>query len=87
MESVLTIKCRVTIPKTIRDHMNLKPGGQIKFFVHPDGTVIILPKIPTSALRGMVSSRRRLHASPATLDKMHQAAATCAARGLKRGKS
>lgn len=83
MESALTIKGQATIPKVIREHLRLKPGDRVKFFVHPDGSVVILPKIPTSALRGIVSSRRRC---PATIDEMHQAVAAGAARNIKRGK-
>ena len=49
MESALSIKGQATIPKTIREHLQLKPGDRVKFFVHPDGSVVILPKLPTSA--------------------------------------
>jgi antitoxin PrlF len=83
MESALSIKGQATIPKTIREHLQLKPGDRVKFFVHPDGSVVILPKLPTSALRGIVSSRRR---RPATLDEMREAVAAGASRGIKRGK-
>jgi hypothetical protein len=31
----------------------------VKFFVHPDGIVAILPKIPTPKLKGIVRARRR----------------------------
>jgi antitoxin PrlF len=54
MESALSIKGQATIPKAIRDHLRLAPGDRVKFFVHPDGSVVILPKIPTSALKGML---------------------------------
>lgn len=57
MESALTIKGQATIPKAIRKHLHLEPGDQIKFFVHPDGSVVILPKVPTSTLKGMVHSK------------------------------
>ncbi|MGO9317519.1 MAG: AbrB/MazE/SpoVT family DNA-binding domain-containing protein [Terracidiphilus sp.] len=83
MESALSIKGQATIPKTIREFLHLKPGDRVKFFLHPDGSVVILPKLPTSALRGMVSSRR---SRPATLDEMDQAVAAGAARGIQRGK-
>ena len=54
MESALSIKGQATIPKAIRDHLGLAPGDRVKFFVHPDGSVVILPKISTSALKGML---------------------------------
>ncbi len=83
MESALTIKGQATIPKAVREHLRLKPGDRVKFFVHPDGSVVILPKLSTSALRGIVSSRRR---RPATIDEMDRAAAAGGIRGFRRGK-
>lgn len=58
MESALTIKGQATIPKPIREHLHLVPGDRLKFFIHPDGSVVILPKIRTTALKGMVRGRR-----------------------------
>jgi AbrB family looped-hinge helix DNA binding protein len=49
MESALTIKGQATPPNVIRDCLHLEPGDRIKFFVHPDGSVVILPKIPRTA--------------------------------------
>ena len=69
MESALSIKGQATIPKAIRDHLRLEAGDRIKFFVHPDGTVVILPKIPTSALKGMVARRKRGRASLEDMDR------------------
>jgi len=59
MESAITVKGQATIPKAIREHLRVKPGDRVKFFVHPDGTVVLLPKLPASALRGMVKAKRR----------------------------
>ena len=59
MESAITVKGQATIPKAIRQHLSLSPGDRVKFFVHPDGTVVLLPKLPPSALRGVVRTRRR----------------------------
>ena len=69
MESALTSKGQATIPKAIREHLGLKPGDRVKFFVNPDGSVAILPKIPVSALRGIVKSRWR----PVTIKEMEDA--------------
>lgn len=35
MESAITVKGQATIPKAIREHLALKPGDRVKFFVHP----------------------------------------------------
>lgn len=72
MESAITIKGQATIPKAIREHLRLKPGDRVKFFVHPDGTVVLLPKLPASALRGMIGSRRK---KPVTVKQMNEAIA------------
>ena len=75
MESALTSKGQATIPKAIREHLQLKPGDRVKFFVHPDGTVVLLPKLPPSALRGIVKPLQR----PVSVAEMDEAAATGAA--------
>ena len=58
MESAITSKGQATIPKAIRDHLQLKPGDRVKFFIHPNGTVVLLPKRPVSILRGIAEARR-----------------------------
>jgi antitoxin PrlF len=75
MESTITAKGQATIPKAIRDHLKLKPGDRVKFFIHPDGTVVILPKLPASALRGLLKPRR----PAATIEEMNDAIADAAA--------
>jgi AbrB family looped-hinge helix DNA binding protein len=79
MESAITVKGQATIPKMIRDHLRLKPGDRVKFFIHPDGTVVLLPKRPASDLRGMVKSRRRV-----TIEEMNEAIASQAVGRFRR---
>jgi antitoxin PrlF len=81
MESAITVKGQATIPKAIREHLRLKPGDRVKFFIHPDGSVVLLPKLPASALRGMLKPRRR----GVTVDEMTEAAAA-GASGVARSK-
>jgi antitoxin PrlF len=76
MESALTVKGQATIPKAIREHLHLKPGDRVKFFLHPDGSVVLLPKLPAAALRGLVKSSR---SRPVTTAEMTEAAAEGAA--------
>jgi antitoxin PrlF len=80
MESAITVKGQATIPKAIRKHLRLKPGDRVKFFVHPDGTVVLLPKLPASALRGIIAAHRR---RPVTVAQMAKAAAAAGA-GIRR---
>ncbi|HLJ26916.1 MAG TPA: AbrB/MazE/SpoVT family DNA-binding domain-containing protein [Candidatus Angelobacter sp.] len=83
MESAITVKGQATIPKEIREHLGLKPGDRLKFFYHPDGSVVLLPKVSARTLRGMVRSRRR---RPVTIDEMTKAAAQGASGSAPRAK-
>jgi antitoxin PrlF len=70
MESAITTKGQATIPKPIRDYLGLKPGDRIKFFLHPNGSVVLLPKLPAATLRGIVKPRQ----PPVTIEEMEEAA-------------
>jgi antitoxin PrlF len=74
MESTITAKGQTTIPKAVREHLKLKPGQRVKYFIHPDGTVVLLPTLPVSALRGLL----RWNGPPATLEEMDDAIAAAA---------
>ena len=77
MESAITVKGQATIPKAIREHLGLQPGDRLKFFVHPDGSVVLLPKIPAMKVRGLIKARRP---RPVTTEQMTLAAAEGALR-------
>jgi antitoxin PrlF len=81
MESAISGKGQTTIPKAVREHLHLGPGDRVKFFLHPDGTVAILPKLPASRPKGMIRTRRRV-----ALDAMDTAIAECATAGYKQTK-
>lgn len=78
--SPVTNEGRVTVPKTIREHLGLKTGDRVKFFVHPNGSVVLLPVRPLKALRGMLKSKRR---RPVSIEEMNEAIAE-GASGVKR---
>jgi hypothetical protein len=52
--------------------MTVDTNKGFKIFRNPDGSITRLPKIPVSALCGMVKSNRPV---PATLDEMDEAIA------------
>ena len=81
MESALSTRGQATIPRAIRDHLHLEPGDRIKFFLHPDGSVVILPKIPASRLKGVVKSRKK-----ASLQDMEAATAEGAVNKRQRSR-
>ncbi len=51
MEATLSSKGQATIPKAVRERLQIKPGDRFKFFFHPDG-VILLPKIRNCSTQG-----------------------------------
>jgi len=75
MESAITVKGQATIPKAVREHLGLKPGDRVKFFLHPDGTVVLLPKLSVTTLKGILRRPRR----PVSIDRMREATAEGAA--------
>ena len=84
MEARLSSKGQATIPKAVRERLQIKPGDQFKFFFHPDG-VIILPKIPTRRLKGSVPKLAK-SVSLKEIDKAIEAGATVRFR-RKNGRS
>lgn len=78
MESTLTSKGQMTLPKAAREHLRVKPGDRVKIFALPDGTVVLLPKRPISSLRGIL----KYQGPPVTLEEMDDAIAAGAAASL-----
>jgi antitoxin PrlF len=79
VESAITVKGQATIPKAIREHLRVKPGDRVKFFIHPDGSVVLLPKLPASSLKGIIKTKRRV-----TLERMNRASVDGAAKAMPR---
>jgi AbrB family looped-hinge helix DNA binding protein len=69
MEATLSSKNQVTIPKEVRQYLNLHPGDRFKFFLQPDGAVVILPKRRATTLKGTLPKRR----TPVSVDEMNAA--------------
>lgn len=69
MEATLSSKNQATIPKPVRQYLNLKPGDRFKFFLQPDGAVVILPKMHVSKLKGTAAKLGR----PVSVEEMNAA--------------
>ncbi len=53
--ATITSKGQITIPKNIRDHLDLHAGDKISFIEDEDGSINLVPvKKPLSALKGLV---------------------------------
>ena len=74
MEAKLSGKGQATIPKAVRERLQISAGDRFKFFFHPDG-VLILPKIPTKRLKGSVPKLAR-RVSAQEIDQAIEAGAT-----------
>ena len=75
MQTHLTVKGQVSIPKAMRDHLGLTPGAAVRFAYTEDGGVAILP---ATARRGAAKTK------PGRFDKLKGCnRAGWAASGLK----
>jgi antitoxin PrlF len=66
VESAITTKGQATNSKGYPGASGVEASDRVKFFMHPDASVILLPKRPASVLRGIVKPRRR----PATIEEI-----------------
>jgi antitoxin PrlF len=58
--SILTSKGQITIPKDIRNRLNLHPGDRLEFVIDEDCRVLVLPaSVDASELAGMLKSPAR----------------------------
>lgn len=57
MQTVLTSKGQVTIPKRIRDEMNLLPGSPVEFSVNAAGEVVLHRARPAKRASRRVADR------------------------------
>lgn len=81
VQDPVSSKGQATIPKAVRERLHLRPGDRFKFLFHPDG-VIILPKISTSRLKGMIPKPAR----PVSLEEIDVAIETGATERFRRKK-
>ena len=76
-ESKLTTKGQITIPKAVRERLNLEVGDTVYFDVRDDGSVIMLARNePVEALFGLLAGKSKRkgpiaieHMNPASLDE------------------
>ncbi len=72
LNSSITSKGQVTIPKKIREFLNVKTSDKIVFTPIEDGKVLLTTKqVPASALFGMLKHRRQVR--PVSLKEMDSA--------------
>jgi antitoxin PrlF len=69
-ESTVTIKGQTTLPKAVRQALDLGPGDRLRYLILDDGQVRLMRTRPVSELAGML---HRAGQKPVTLDEMEQA--------------
>ena len=79
--ATVTSKGQTTIPKSIREHLRVKPGDEVEFVVEPDGGVRLIAKtLRLQDLHGMLPKPRRA----ITVEAMNEAIAEGAVRRFRR---
>ena len=68
--STLTSKGQTTIPKDIREYLNLQPGHRIDFIVDEDGRVILRPA--TLDVRELAGILHREGQEPISVEEMNR---------------
>ena len=78
MQSTITSKGQVTLPKPVRDKLRLRPGDKIDFMLEEDGSLRVTPVTASvTQLKGMVPKPE----SPISLEAMDEAVAGAVTRG------
>lgn len=58
--ATITSKGQLTVPKAVRERLDLKPGDLVEFVFLPDGTVRFLPRnLPIATLKGILGKPPR----------------------------
>ena len=72
MATTVTSKGQVTIPKPVRDRLNLKPGSKVDFTLAQDGRVVIekAGKRSTARAKGAFDGLRGTLKSDMTTDEI-----------------
>ncbi|WP_199259612.1 MULTISPECIES: type II toxin-antitoxin system PrlF family antitoxin [Paracoccus] len=71
-ESTVTIKGQTTLPKSVRQALELGPGDRLRYVILDDGQVRLMRTRPVAQLAGML---RREGRRPVSLEEMEQAIA------------
>ena len=70
MYATLTSKGQVTLPKEIRDRLQLQAGSTLDFQLLPDNTIVVRPVLPDARrIRGLLKSP---HTKPPTVEEMDE---------------
>lgn len=74
-ESTVTIKGQTTLPKSVRQALDLGPGDRLRYLILDDGQVRLMRSRPVAELAGMLHRAGR---KPVSVEEMEQAVARSA---------
>jgi antitoxin PrlF len=77
MLATITSKGQVTVPKNIRDQLNIQAGTQLDFTLNNDGTISVRPLIRTAL--SIVGILKRPVQKVGTIEQMNDAIVEAAA--------
>ena len=70
--ATLTSKGQITVPKPIRERLNIQPGDRIHFLIEDDGTITFMPvKSDVRELKGILPKPKQ----PVSVEAMNAAIA------------
>jgi len=73
-KSKLTSKGQITIPKEIRDYLEVKAGDEVYFYINNIGRVVLRAKTgDITDLRGILKDRIPKRRQPVTIEEMNEA--------------
>ena len=71
LESKLTSQGRITLRKSLRDELNVKPGDKIDFVRNPDGSYTLRPRtVSAASLKGFLKDEYK--GPPKALEEMEE---------------
>ncbi|ARC38757.1 AbrB family transcriptional regulator (plasmid) [Paracoccus yeei] len=71
-ESSVTIKGQTTLPKAVRQALDLSPGDRLRYVILDDGQVRLMRRVPVAGLAGLL---RRPGQPALTVEDMDRAVA------------
>jgi AbrB family looped-hinge helix DNA binding protein len=81
-KSTLTSKGQITVPKSIRERFDLRPGDRLDFVVEDDGRILVEPSGGPGRLIGLLSEFAP--EAPVSIEEMNAALRARARRGASR---
>jgi AbrB family looped-hinge helix DNA binding protein len=67
--STITSKAQTTIPKSVRERLNLKAGDRVEFIVQDDGTALMIPAtVRVAELEGILPTPKK----PVSITEMNR---------------